>query len=195
MPKKIAIIATSGNEDIELIAPADIWRRAGIEVDILSIDNDVNLTLAHGTKIIADKLHFNANINEYDAVFFPGGAGYVNYAKAFSKDGDFVNTLREKFTEKEDKFIIAICAAPDFLAQVNLINFRNATCYTGFQKRFEETYQHVPVCSHQNLITASSCYYAIDLALEVVKQLVPNKYNKLRDELLVNEYDSEDSED
>ncbi len=194
MAKKIAIMVTDGNEDIEVITPADIWRRAGIEVELISIDSKVDINLAHGTKIKADKLQFNTNINDYDAVYFPGGPGYTNYAKAFSKNGDFINTLRDKFNETNDKFILALCAAPDFLAQVDLINYRNATCYRGFEKRFKDTYQHVPVCSHQHLITGASCFYAADFAIMVVKEMLPGKINKLEDELLVNEYQNENEE-
>ncbi len=194
MAKKIAIIITQGNEDIETIAPGDIWRRAGIEVDYISIDNTLDIQLAHGTQIKANKTIYDTKISDYDAVFFPGGMGYKNYFNQFSDQGEFIKTLKEEFINKEDKFILSICAAPDFLGKNNLIDSRNATCYPGFEESFKDTYQHIPVCNHDNLITAAGAYYAIDFAIEVVKQMCPSKSDKLEKELLVHEYDEIEEE-
>ncbi len=195
MAKKIAIIVTQGNEDIETIAPADVWRRAGIEVDYISIDNTLDIQLAHGTQIKANKTLFETKIDEYDAVFFPGGMGYKNYFNQFSDQGEFINVLKQEFINKKDKFILSICAAPDFLGKYNLIDSRNATCYPGFEESFKDTYQHVPVCSHDNLITSSGAYYAMNFALEVVRQMLPNKIEKLEKELLVHEYDEKEEDE
>lgn len=195
MAKKIAIIVTNGNEDIETIAPADVWRRSGMEVDYISIDNSLEIKLAYGTIIKADKFIYDVKIEEYDAVFFPGGMGYKNYFNQFAQDGEFIKIMREEFIEKKDKFLLAICASPDFLAKYNLIDYRNATCYPGFEESFRNTYQHVPVCVHDDLITASGAYYAIEFALAAVKEINGSKFDKLEKELLVHEYEEKESDD
>ncbi len=55
MTKKVALFVENGSEELELIAPLDILRRANIHVDLISANNEDYITSSHDVKIIVDK--------------------------------------------------------------------------------------------------------------------------------------------
>ena len=74
MTKKVALFVDNGGEELELIAPLDIMRRANLEVDLISANNAEYVTGAHNIKIITDKkIDDIKDILEYDAIVIPGG--------------------------------------------------------------------------------------------------------------------------
>jgi oligopeptide/dipeptide ABC transporter ATP-binding protein len=56
MKKTIAILLADGFEEIEALAPADVWRRLGFEVILTSINAAEQVTGAHGIQVKADAL-------------------------------------------------------------------------------------------------------------------------------------------
>ena len=74
MTKKVALFVDNGGEELELIAPLDIMRRANLEVDLISANNAEYVIGAHNIKIIVDKkINDIEDILEYDAIVIPGG--------------------------------------------------------------------------------------------------------------------------
>ena len=74
MTKKVALFIENGSEELELIAPLDILRRANIHVDLISANNEDYITSSHDVKIIVDKkIDDIDNILDYDAIVIPGG--------------------------------------------------------------------------------------------------------------------------
>ena len=69
MTKKVALFVDNGGEELELIAPLDIMRRANLEVDLISANNAEYVIGAHNIKIIVDKkINDIEDILEYDAI-------------------------------------------------------------------------------------------------------------------------------
>lgn len=190
MPKSIAVIVTNKNEDIEVIAPIDIWRRAGFKVITYSIADKLDITLAHGTKFIADEMFDLEKIEKSVAVYFPGGEGYKDYFK-YDENSEFIKMLKSEFIDDEEKYLISACAAPMFLAKVGLINGRNYTCYPGFEKEFPDTYKNENVVSHENLITGKGPCVSFELAFKVIEKIMSKEkadelakamiYNSIKD--------------
>ena len=50
MTKKVALFVENGSEELELIAPLDILRRANIHVDLISANNEDHITSSHNVK-------------------------------------------------------------------------------------------------------------------------------------------------
>ena len=75
--KKIAVMLADGFEDIEALATVDILRRAGMEVDMVSIKDEL-VTSAHNVIVKADKLIGN-DIENYDMIVCPGGLPGAEY--------------------------------------------------------------------------------------------------------------------
>ena len=69
--KRAAIVLTTGFEEIEAIAPMDILRRAGVEVDIVGVDA-TKATGSHDLTIATDKEVASVMNDLYDIVILPG---------------------------------------------------------------------------------------------------------------------------
>src|ERR1035437_6544791 len=70
---KVYIFLADGFEEIEAIAPIDIFRRAKIEVITISISNNNTVSGSHGILVIADSLFSEADFNDNDMLYLPGG--------------------------------------------------------------------------------------------------------------------------
>ena len=66
MNNKAALFLVDGFEEIEALAPVDILRRAGIEVDTVSITDSRSITSSRKITVISDKLMKDIDFNEED---------------------------------------------------------------------------------------------------------------------------------
>lgn len=118
---KIAALLANGFEETEAIATIDILRRAGFQVDMLSIHDKI-VTGSHQIPVVADALLKDAQF--YDALFLPGGQpGTTNLA-----NDQRVIKLVQTFAAA-DKPIGAICAAPLVLEKAGILANRRMTSY------------------------------------------------------------------
>lgn len=72
---KVAITLVEGFEIIEAMAPVDMLRRANINIDILSVFNTEFVNSAQNVQVRCDKNLSDVNLDEYDLIILPGGAG------------------------------------------------------------------------------------------------------------------------
>lgn len=117
-----------GFEDIEALAPVDIMRRAGLQVETVSITDEIVVNTAHGVGIVADKTLAEIDFDDAQLLFLPGGLpGATNL--------DACQMLREGLVahNKAGRPIAAICAAPLVLGHLGLLEGKRATCYPGFE--------------------------------------------------------------
>ena len=70
---KTAIFLADGYEEIEALAVVDIFRRAGIEMDMVSISDELLTNGSHKIQVMADKLLKDINFDEYEMLVLPGG--------------------------------------------------------------------------------------------------------------------------
>lgn len=75
--KKIAILATDGFEQSELVQPKDMLTEQGATVEILSIDDQSSITAWNegnwGKQISVDAQVSSVSPSDYDALVLPGG--------------------------------------------------------------------------------------------------------------------------
>ena len=164
---KIFVFLADGFEEIEAIAPIDIFRRAEIETITISISDNKMVTGAHNISILADYLFSDVDFAENDLLYLPGGMpGTKNLEahKGFKK-------LLLKQVEK-GKNIAAICAAPSILGKMDLLNGKEAICYPGFENLlFGATISEQKVVKSGNIYTAKGAGVAIQFALRLVEDL------------------------
>ncbi|MGI8506371.1 MAG: DJ-1/PfpI family protein, partial [Solirubrobacteraceae bacterium] len=75
--KRIAIIATDGVEQVELVEPRKTAEQAGAQVELLAPNGDdiqaMNHDLEPADKFSVDKLIGDASAGDYDGLILPGG--------------------------------------------------------------------------------------------------------------------------
>ena len=85
MSKKVAVMLGEGFEPIEAIAPVDCMRRAGIEVELVSVMPSVQVKSAQGIVVEAEALDENMDLSTFDAIVIPGGGLGVDNLKKSDK--------------------------------------------------------------------------------------------------------------
>ena len=163
----IGIFMANGCEEVEGLTVVDIVRRAGIEIDMISITGEKMITSSHNVSFCADVLKEDVNFDEYDGIVLPGGLpGTTNLGTDAT-----VNEVIKKYA-KEGKLVAAICAAPSVLGLAGLLEGKKATCYPSFEEKLlGAVWQEKPVVVDGNIITSRGLGTAIDFGLEIVKYL------------------------
>lgn len=170
MTKKVALFIENGSEELELIAPLDVMRRANLEVDVISANNEDFITSAHNVKIIADKkIEEINNILDYDAIVIPGGMPGSTLLRDNKKIIEFYQTMYNS-----GKLVAAICAAPIVLSAAGITDDKEVTSYPGFDKEINcKSYNsEKAVVVDKNVITAQGPAVAILFGYEIVNYLL-----------------------
>ncbi len=173
----VYIFLAEGFEQVEALAPLDIFRRAKLEAYTVSIDNTDFVTSSHNVQIKVDK-HFDDFLAEYDKIedksnlvlLCPGGLPGAEY---LSKKEELISILSKHNKAKAP--IAAICAAPSLvLSKIDDVKGIKATCYKGFEKNMQDagmTYTAADVEVFDNIITGAGAGLAIDFALSILSKL------------------------
>lgn len=170
MTKKVALFIENGSEELEFIAPLDIMRRANLEVDLISANNEDFITSSHNVKIIADKkINEINNILDYDAIMIPGGMPGSTLLRDNKKIIEFYQTMYNS-----GKLVAAICAAPIVLSAAGITDDKEVTSYPGFDKEinYKNYNSDKAVVIDKNVITAQGPAVAILFGYEIVNYLL-----------------------
>ncbi len=162
-----AIFLATGFEEIEALTTVDLLRRAGIEVDMISISNKLEVEGGHGICVKANNKIENIDFDSYDAFILPGGMpGTTNL-------GENKRLMKELVEQNQkEKLVAAICAAPSLLGKIGILKGKNACCYPGYEKELlgANVRTHA-VERDENIITSRGAGTAIDFALEIITTL------------------------
>ncbi|HFI0504668.1 TPA: DJ-1 family glyoxalase III [Streptococcus suis] len=124
---KVAVMLAPGFEEIEALAPVDIFRRAGFDCHMIGL-LDRTVEGSHGIRVEADT-RFSGQLTSYDLVVLPGGMpGATNLRDHSELIADLQAVV------DTGKFVAAICAAPIVLDRAGLLENRNYTCYPGMEQ-------------------------------------------------------------
>lgn len=164
---KVAILLADGFETIEALAPADVLRRAGEDVSLVTINALPHVTTAHGIGIDCDSTLDEYDFGACDLIVLPGGMPGTTNLRANER----VCELTRQFMS--EKRLGAICAAPSILAELGLLDGRVATCYPGCEGAFPAGVrpEELGVYTDDNLVTASGPGFAVDFGLALLELL------------------------
>ena len=127
---KVYEFLANGFEEIEALAPVDVLRRGGVDIQTVSITGSEFVESSHGVTVKAD-MQFTTpdDYADADMLLLPGGLpGATNL-----NDHEGVRqTLLNQ--HQRGRRIGAICAAPMVLGSLGLLQGRRATCSPGFEK-------------------------------------------------------------
>lgn len=124
----VYVLLANGFEEIEVIEPVDIMRRAGLSVSLVSIKTDIEVTGAHNIIVKADTTIDKVNPSDISLLMLPGGAGHELL--------DASNEVHYLINESIIKgaYVSAICAAPSILGKKMLLEDKAAVCFPGFER-------------------------------------------------------------
>ena len=163
----VYLFFATGTEEIEALATVDILRRAGIDVQIVSITNERTVVGAHGIRIEADAIISQVNFATAQMLILPGGMpGATNMADNA--------TLIERVRDHAyiGRPIAAICAAPLVLGRLGLLEGKRATCSPGFEGELRgATYTAALVEQDGQYITGKGPAAVFDFAYAIVERL------------------------
>lgn len=175
---KFACLLANGFEETEAITVVDCLRRAGISVDLVSI-NEINVKGSHDITIIADKLFIE--MDDYDGLFLPGGQpGSTN----LGNDHRVLELI--KSYSNNDKWISAICAAPTVLAKASILDGKHMTSYptSNVNNTFDNAiYSEERVVRDGKLVTSRAMGTALEMGIKLVHILGYNA-DKLANSIL-----------
>lgn len=163
----VYILLGDGFETVEALTPADLLRRAGVDVALVGIHGK---TVVSGQNITvqADITLDEVQFDEMEMLVLPGGLGGVdNIHKSIP-----AITLIQKAAE-QGLWVAAICAAPTVLAHLGLLDRRNAIVYPGME---EDMYSAVvkvgrKVVKDGRFITGQAAGSSFDFALKLIEVL------------------------
>jgi protease I len=129
--KRIAILATVGVEQVELVGPKKALESAGATAEVVSPESGKIRAWDMkdwGTEIPVDKTLSEANPDHYDALMLPGGVMSPDRLRA---NNDAVKFVRH-FVET-DKPIAAICHGPWTLIEAGGVRGRRMTSWPSLR--------------------------------------------------------------
>lgn len=164
--KTIYLFLAEGFEEIEAITPMDVFRRAGLNLQTVSISEDFMVTGAHGIPVVTDLLFEQVNEADAEMLVLPGGT-----PGAYNLDAHVgLSKLIMNFAA-EGKPLAAICAAPLVFGKRCLLDGKKATCYPGFEDYLVGAeYTAALVQIDGNFITGKGPGAALEFAFAIVEK-------------------------
>lgn len=133
--KKVAILATDGFEESELIEPKKALENADVETDVVSLQSGEIRAWKNGnwsSSIAVDKLVKKVKASDYHALLLPGGV--INPDK-LRRDDSAVSFVRSFF--EQSKPVAAICHGPQMMIEADVVKGRKMTSFSAIRKDLE----------------------------------------------------------
>ncbi|KAL8540361.1 hypothetical protein ACS0TY_001824 [Phlomoides rotata] len=105
--KKVLVPIGFGTEEMEAVIMVDVLRRAGARVTVASVEEQLVVEAAGGTKLVADASISSCSDETFDLVALPGGMP----GSARLRDCEILQTITKRQAEA-NRLYAAICAAP-----------------------------------------------------------------------------------
>ena len=129
--RTVAVLATDGVEQVELVEPMKALRAAGAEVHLVSIDAGEIQGLNHlemGDRFPVDRTLADANAADYAGLVLPGGVANPDTLRTDERAVAFARSFVEA-----DKPVAAICHAPWLLVEAGVLKGRTVTSWPSLQ--------------------------------------------------------------
>ncbi len=175
MDQKILIPLAEGFEMLEALSIVDVFRRAGVHVDLAAVGDDLLVTSSHQVKVMADLFLAQCLDKNYDLIVLPGG---IPGAENLQKSKILTELLKKQ--NRENKLYGAICAAPALVLEPHgLLQGKNATCHPGFvEKLSSQSHVGERVVVDKNCVTSKGAGTSIEFALELLAIIMGEEKRK-----------------
>jgi protease I len=129
--KRIAILATNGFEQAELLVPQQTLEDAGATVDIIAPEPGMIQGMEHETKgqmVAVDLTLEEANAEDYDVLVLPGGVANPDALRQVKEAIDFIEYFNET-----GRLVAAICHGPWSLIEADMVRGRTVTSWPSLK--------------------------------------------------------------
>lgn len=162
----VYMLLGTGFEETEAIAPLDLLRRAGVEIQTVGLNGKV-IYGSHGIGVEADIEIRQLDLTALEMIILPGGLGGVASIRACDAAMEAV-----RFAWENGKYTAAICAGPTVLADLGIVDGKNATCYPGCEENMGSANMvEAAAVTDGKLITGTSAGCAIPFGLALIAAL------------------------
>lgn len=164
---KALIFLAPGYEEVEMLTVVDMLRRAEIDIDMVSITKELEVTGSHNITIKADTVFEEADLTNAQALILPGGIPGTPNLKAYEPLCEALKAF-----DQEKKVVAAVCAAPTVLSSLGILKGRKATSYPSFEGKLDcEEYLKEPCVVDGNVITSRGMGTCIEFAGAIIAAL------------------------
>lgn len=167
--KKVLVPIANGTEPMEAVIAIDVLRRAGADVTVASVENQLRVDACHGVKIVADTLVSDCSDVVFDLIALPGGMpGATNL-----RDCGILESLMKK-QAADGRLYAAVCASPAVaLGSWGLVKGLKATCYPSFMEQLASSATAVESRVQQDgkVVTSRGPGTTMEFAVALVEQL------------------------
>jgi protease I len=128
---RVAILATNGCEESELVEPRKALDDAGAQTALLAPESGEIQAMNHsekGPRVAVDGRISDASPEEFDAVFLPGGVANADKLRMDESARQFVRAM-----DQSNRPIAVICHGPWLLVSAGLAKGRHLTSYFTLQ--------------------------------------------------------------
>ncbi len=153
--KRVAILATDGFEQEELISPRDALIEAGARVDVIAPKEGTIRAWNHknwGVSVDVDHTVANVRTEDYDALVLPGGVINPDRLRLVPEAIAFIREFAQT-----GKPLAAICHGPWTLIDAEIVDDRRVTSWPSLRKDLENAgarWVDREVAIDRNLITS-----------------------------------------
>lgn len=165
---KAGIFFAEGYEEIEALTVVDLCRRAGVEIQMISVTGEGSVAGSHGICVKMDALLTEVDFGQLDMLVLPGG---MPGTKNLEGCAPLMEELDRFYAA--GKWIAAICAAPSVFGHRGYLKGREAVCYPSFEGELTgATVLSEAAAADGNVITGRGMGCAIPFGLLIVEKLI-----------------------
>lgn len=149
--KSIALLATDGFEDSELVKPQQAVKEAGATVVVVSNGKDT-IEGKNGTEVDVDVNVADVNAEDFDGLLLPGGVHNPDVMRTVPEAVEFVRDFFELH-----KPVAAICHAPWMLIEADVVQDRKLTSWPSLKTDLQNAgaeWVDEEVVTDQGLVTS-----------------------------------------
>ena len=129
--RRVAVLATDGVEQVELVDPVRALEAAGARVDLVSLEAGEIQCFNHldkGDRLPVDLTVDEAKVGDYDGLLIPGGVANPDRLREDERAVAFVRDFVER-----DKPVAAICHGPWLLVEADAVRGRTLTSWPSLK--------------------------------------------------------------
>ena len=176
----VYILLAPGFEEMEALVPADLLRRAGLQVVLVSLEGEY-VPGGHNIVVKADLELAQVSVDDLELLMLPGGGvGVANLG-----NDPRVEALVKQVAASGKK-LSAICAAPSLLSKWGLLAGRQAVCYPTWADKIADA-DFLPgekLAVDGDIVTGQAAGASFEFGLKLIEVLTdPETAERVRKEI------------